>query len=108
MKSILRTLALTGIVALSTAGMQAQTRLYVGIGGPVATSIPPCPGEGYVWTAGYYNSYGWVPGSWVYRGYDRNDSFRARVDVDHRYYNDHDRDHSRNDRDDHSRGHDRH
>jgi len=30
--------------------------------------IPPCPGEGYVWTAGYNNGGYWVPGQWVFRG----------------------------------------
>ncbi|HVT97740.1 MAG TPA: hypothetical protein VHE33_09545 [Acidobacteriaceae bacterium] len=114
MKSILRALALTGIVGFgAAAGAQAQTRFYVGIGTSAVAAIPPCPGEGYVWTAGYYDSYGWVPGQWVYRGYDRDNYYRARVDWDHRYY-DHDRDRDRrydrdrHDRDDHYRGHDRH
>jgi hypothetical protein len=35
----------------------------------VENYIPPCPGEGYTWTAGYYNGGYWVPGSWVFRGY---------------------------------------
>jgi hypothetical protein len=38
---------------------------------PVVVSTPPCPGVGYVWTAGYYTYAGynrvWVPGNWQYR-----------------------------------------
>jgi hypothetical protein len=91
MKSILRALALTGIVGFGAAtGAQAQARVYVGIGAPVVAAIPPCPGDGYVWTAGYYEGRAWVPGRWIYRGYDRG-YYRARVGWDHRYYNDHDR-----------------
>lgn len=42
----------------------------VGVGAPIVADnyIPPCPGDGYVWTAGYYNGGIWVPGSWVFRG----------------------------------------
>ena len=63
MKSILRALALTGIVGfVAAAGAQAQTRVYVGFGSPVAAVVPPCPGDGYAWTAGYYEGRVWVPG----------------------------------------------
>jgi hypothetical protein len=106
MKSILRTLALTGMIGIGTvAGAQAQTRVYVGIGAPIVAAIPPCPGDGYIWTAGYYEGPVWVPGRWIYRGYDRDDYFRARVDWDHHYS--YDRDRRGYDRDDHYRGHDR-
>ena len=51
---------------------------------PVAVvPTPPCPGVGYVWTAGYWAVYPtgrvWVPGAWQYRpayvayGRDRGD-----------------------------------
>jgi hypothetical protein len=34
---------------------------------------PPCPGEGYIWTPGYWNwgsgGYYWVPGAWVQAPY---------------------------------------
>ena len=43
-----------------------QQRTYRPI---VENYIPPCPGEGYTWTAGYYNGGYWVPGSWIFRGY---------------------------------------
>ncbi len=111
MKSILRALALTGIIGFgAAAGAQSQTRVYVGIGAPIVTAVPPCPGDGYVWTAGYYDGPVWVPGRWIYRGYDRDAYFHARVNVDRGYYfdrdrRDFDRDHYR---DDHGRGHDRH
>jgi len=103
MKSILRALALSGIVGFGAVAAQAQTRVYVGIGTPVIAAVPPCPGVGYVWSAGYYEGPAWVPGRWIYRGYDRDDYFRARVDVGHRY----DYDRGRHGRDDY-RGHDRH
>jgi hypothetical protein len=35
--------------------------------GPVAY-VPPCPGPGYVWTAGYYANGYWVPGYWNFGG----------------------------------------
>jgi hypothetical protein len=56
-------------LALGTVGLgatQAQAaRIGVGVyvGGPVAY-VPPCPGPGFVWTAGYYNGGVWVPGFW--------------------------------------------
>jgi hypothetical protein len=106
MKSILRALALTGIVAFgAAAGAQAQTRFYVGFGAPVAAAVPPCPGDGYVWTPAYYDGYGWIAGRWTYRGYDRDD-FRARVDVSRGFY-DHDRDWNRRDNRNYDRGNNR-
>ncbi|MGB9030595.1 MAG: hypothetical protein WCC27_10790 [Acidobacteriaceae bacterium] len=69
MKSILRALALTGILGLSVAGAQAQ-RIVVGVRAPIA-AVPACPGVGYVWSAGYYNGPVFVPGRWIYRGFDR-------------------------------------
>jgi hypothetical protein len=35
--------------------------------GPVAY-VPPCPGPGYEWVAGYYANGYWVPGRWAFRG----------------------------------------
>jgi|SRR5580698_2322448 hypothetical protein len=35
---------------------------------------PPCPGEGYIWTPGYWgyasSGYYWVPGAWVHAPYE--------------------------------------
>ena len=40
----------------------------VTVGAPVADAyIPPCPGDGYDWNAGYYNGGVWVPGAWRLR-----------------------------------------
>ncbi len=96
MKRMLRTLAFTGILGLAAAGAQAQVRAYIGFGGPAAVvAVPPCPGVGYVWTAGYYNGPVWVPGRWAYRGYDRYDAHRV-VRPDYHYdYRAYDRDHFR-------------
>jgi hypothetical protein len=74
MKTILRALALTGVLGLGAAAAQAQPRVFVGVGvrAPVVVAaVPPCPGVGYVWSAGYYNGPVFVPGRWIYRGYDR-------------------------------------
>ena len=35
--------------------------------GPVAF-VPPCPGAGYVWIAGYSANGYWFPGRWEFRG----------------------------------------
>jgi hypothetical protein len=88
----------------ATTAKAAEFRVV--IGGPAAY-IPPCPGDGYVWVAGYYNNGYWVPGYWNYTGFgvvrdrrpvvvfdrDRDRRF-AYVDRDdhRRFDNDHDRD----------------
>lgn len=105
-----------GVVGMSAVPAQAaHVGIYVGVGAPVAY-VPPCPGPGYAWTAGYWTNGYWVPGSWnfvgarpVYRGYDYDrapvyyhrgwdrDDFRGdrdyrRFDRDDRHF---DRDHDR-------------
>jgi hypothetical protein len=35
--------------------------------GPVAY-VPPCPGPGYVWIAGYQTNGYWIPGRWNFAG----------------------------------------
>lgn len=101
----------------ATTAQAAQLRVYVGAG--QSDYVPPCPGPGYVWVAGYYNDGYWVPGYWNYAGgvafrYDRDD-FRGGWDRDHdRRVYDYDRDrrfydrdaYRHEDRDDH-RGFDR-
>jgi hypothetical protein len=42
-------------------------RVGVYIGGPVAY-VPPSPGPGYVWVAGYQANGYWVPGRWNFAG----------------------------------------
>lgn len=40
----------------------------VTVGAPVVdTYVPPCPGDGYEWNAGYYSSGVWIPGAWRMR-----------------------------------------
>lgn len=71
MKSVLRALALTGIIGLGAAGAQAQRVVVgVGFGAPaVVAAVPACPGVGYVWTPGYYAGTVFVPGRWAFRGH---------------------------------------
>ncbi len=71
MKRILRTLALTGIVAAAAAAAQAQVVVGVGVA-PVAPVyaneyVPACPGVDYIWTPGYYVGTAWYPGRWAHR-----------------------------------------
>ena len=61
-----------GMAALSAASF-AQIGVSITIGPPPLPVYeqPPCPGEGYIWTPGYwaydydYGDYYWVPGTWV-------------------------------------------
>ena len=92
----------------ATTAQAAEIGVYVR--GPVAY-VPPCPGPGYIWVAGYYSNGYWVPGYWNYAGgvgvvvrgrgpavvfdRDRDRHFAYRDRDDHRF-----------DRDDH-RGFDR-
>jgi hypothetical protein len=103
----------------ATSAQAAEFRVVVG--GPVAY-VPPCPGPGYAWVAGYYNDGYWIPGRWNYvgvgfgpardrfyfdRDHDRGYAYAYR-DRDYRRYDRdgrHDRDDRRYDRDD--RWHDR-
>jgi hypothetical protein len=60
------------VLAMSTASF-AQVRISVAFGPPALPVYeqPLCPGEGYIWTPGYwawdddYDDYYWVPGTWV-------------------------------------------
>jgi len=57
----------------AAAAAQAQPRVFVGFRAPVVVAaVPACPGVGYVWSAGYYSGPVFVPGRWIYRGYDRD------------------------------------
>jgi hypothetical protein len=69
--------------------------------GPAAY-VPPCPGPGYVWVAGYQADGYWVPGRWQFaeaRGRDRFEQFdRDRYfdrDRSREAYRRFDRDHGR-------------
>jgi hypothetical protein len=67
--------------------------------GPVAY-VPPCPGAGYFWIAGYQANGYWIPGRWEFRGvrergpfasFDHGRDFDRRFDRDRRWDRDHDR-----------------
>jgi hypothetical protein len=53
-----------GTVGLGASQAQAA-RIGIGVyvGGP-SVYVPPCPGPGYAWVAGYYNGGYWTPGFW--------------------------------------------
>ena len=118
-KWVLGAAVLAGGLGLgATTAQAAQWRVVVGTN---EAYVPPCPGPGYVWVAGYYDGGYWVPGYWnyvggVYRSYDRDDfAYRHFDRDDYRHVDrDHDRAYYRNqdrrsyDRDDHrDRDHDR-
>jgi len=88
----------------ATTAHAAQFGIYVSRG--PAAYVPPCPGPGYTWVAGYYTNGYWMPGRWTYVGarfYDR-DHYRVYY-RDRDWDRDRDRDHWRDrDRD---RDHDR-
>ena len=84
-----------GLGASATMAQAAEFGVYVR--GPVAY-VPPCPGAGYFWTAGYRVNGYWMPGRWEFRG-DRDRGAFARYDgrrdFDRHYDRDRDRDHYR-------------
>ena len=86
-----------GFGLAATPAKAAEFGVYVG--GPAAY-VPPCPGPGYNWVAGYYSGGYWVPGRWSFVGV-RGPVVRYYGDRDdHRvYYRDRD-DYRRHDRDD--------
>lgn len=70
---MVRSLAVAfALLALSAASM-AQLRVSVSFGPPAIPVYdqPLCPGDGYIWTPGYWDwdgddaDYFWVPGTWV-------------------------------------------
>ena len=81
---------LAGAAGLASVPAQAaQFGIYVGVHN--RDYVPPCPGPGYFWTAGYMDSGYWIPGRWSYGGYgygyrdgyvrrdfDRDDYYRGR------------------------------
>ncbi len=60
------------VALLSATSASAQVVISVGFGPPALPvyAQPICPGEGYLWTPGYWaygdEGYFWVPGTWVY------------------------------------------
>jgi hypothetical protein len=81
-KSILAAVLITAAAFSAQAGVRFGIAVGVPCPAPVVVApvvvapvtpvvaARPCPGPGYVWTAGYWSGYGysrvWVPGSWLY------------------------------------------
>src|SRR5208337_1760570 len=78
----MRNWILGAAVVAGVAGLGATTAQAAEFGyrvrGPVAY-VPPCPGPGYVWTAGYMANGYWVPGFWNFVGY-RDRGYVVRYD----------------------------
>ncbi len=95
----------SGLGLGATKAQAAEFGVYIGS----PNYVPPCPGPGYVWTAGYYANGYWVPGRWGFGGHDRfarveagRDFYQGRdwdrrrdFDRDRDRHFDHDRDHFR-------------
>jgi hypothetical protein len=66
----MKKLVLSAALAIGTLGLAAAPAQAARIGVYVGAHayIPPCPGVGYVWTAGYWNAGVWVPGYWNFVG----------------------------------------
>ena len=83
-----------GAAALGAAPAQAA-ELGIYARGPAAY-VPPCPGAGYLWVAGYRANGYWVPGRWNFAGVRGGvfvDRFHGRdfYRGGNRFYRDHDR-----------------
>ena len=99
-----------GLGLAATPAKAAEFGVYIG---RPAAYVPPCPGPGYEWVAGYYSGGYWVPGRWAFRSGYRAPVVRYYGDRDdHRVYDrdrdwDRDRhfDRDRHDHDDHGRWH---
>src|SRR5580704_5296103 len=71
--AFLTTLLLALIMLSAPPTSSAQVRITVGFGPPALPVYeqPVCPGDGYLWTPGYWywdddaSDYFWVPGTWV-------------------------------------------
>jgi hypothetical protein len=70
-----------GVVGMGAAPAQAA-RVGIYIGAPAAY-VPPCPGPGYVWVAGYWENGYWVPGYWNFVGVGVGPVIRGGVVIGH-------------------------
>ena len=66
----IRSLLLAGAILFLSTGSFAQIGVSVNIAPPELPVYeqPICPGDGYIWTPGYWawdGEYYWVPGTWV-------------------------------------------
>ena len=71
-----------GFGLAATPAKAAQWGVYIG----QSTYVPPCPGPGYEWTAGYYSNGYWVPGQWTFVGVNNNYVRYYGDRDDYRYY----------------------
>ena len=88
-----------GLGAGAATAQAAEFGIYAR--GPAAY-VPPCPGPGYAWVAGYQADGYWIPGRWNFVG-DRGRDHFARVEGNR----DRDRDWDRHQDRDRDRHHDR-
>src|SRR6267142_496308 len=69
----IRALLFTLVVLAASTALSAQVRISVEFGPPALPVYeqPLCPGDGYIWTPGYWawdddvEDYYWVPGTWI-------------------------------------------
>jgi hypothetical protein len=67
----LRNLIFAAALVTTSARSFAGTVVSISVAPPVLRvyAQPPCPGDGYIWTPGYWaygpTGYSWVPGAWV-------------------------------------------
>lgn len=91
-----------GLALGATSAQAAEFGIYSR--GPAAY-VPPCPGPGYFWVAGYQNDGYWVPGRWQFGGFRDRDRFEQ-FDRDRHLDRDRSRDYDRRNDRDHDRGRD--
>ncbi len=71
--ALVRSVLLALMVLSLSSSLSAQIRISVGFGPPALPVYeqPICPGDGYIWTPGYWawdgdgDDYYWVPGTWI-------------------------------------------
>ncbi|MGA7967089.1 MAG: hypothetical protein WA800_03275 [Terriglobales bacterium] len=71
--TVLFALAVLALSAAMSTPSPAQVRISVGFGPPALPVYdqPLCPGDGYLWTPGYwgwdadFDDYYWIPGTWI-------------------------------------------
>ena len=133
MNKFTKTALLAATLLLGVSALAAQISIGIQIGPPppprVVRVLPPTPGPEFIWVEGYWypqgRHYRWHEGYWTqppYPGcrwvrphYEEGrffagywDGDRGRVEHDHRWDRDHERDYRRDrDRDDHDRDRDR-
>src|SRR5271154_1108409 len=70
---VIRSLLFALLLMAVSGAMSAQVRVAIAFGPPVLPVYeqPICPGDGYIWTPGFWSydydagDYFWVPGTWV-------------------------------------------